>query len=83
MRFQPERSVRGVLLFESQRRLAKALRDWSGKRGFPLFDLAAFFDNLEAAYFCDECHLTMDNHRTLAEALAPVLSRKALLANAA
>jgi lysophospholipase L1-like esterase len=55
-----------------------ALRDWSGKRGLPLFDVAAFFDNLGAAYFYDECHLTEDGHRTLAEVLAPVLSREAV-----
>ncbi|HSF57530.1 MAG TPA: SGNH/GDSL hydrolase family protein [Candidatus Binatia bacterium] len=60
-----------------------ALRGWAGKRGLPLFDVAAFFDNLGAAYFYDECHLTEDGHRTLAEALAPVLSREALVPNAA
>jgi lysophospholipase L1-like esterase len=60
-----------------------ALRDWSGKRGVPLFDVAAFFSNLGAAYFYDECHLTNDGHRILAEALVPVLSREALVPNAA
>jgi len=60
-----------------------ALRGWAGERGLPLLDVEALFDSLGAAYFYDECHLTKDGHRTLAETLAPVLSREALLANAA
>jgi lysophospholipase L1-like esterase len=60
-----------------------ALRGWAGERALPLFDVEAFVDGLGAAYFSDECHLTTDGHRTLAEALAPVLSREALVPNAA
>jgi phospholipase/lecithinase/hemolysin len=48
-----------------------------------LLDVEALFDNLGAAYFYDECHLTKDGHRTLAKALASVLSREALLPDAA
>jgi lysophospholipase L1-like esterase len=60
-----------------------ALRGWAVERRFPLLDVEALFDNLGAAYFSDECHLTKDGHRTLAEALASVLSREALLPDAA
>lgn len=60
-----------------------ALRGWAGERRLPLLDVEALFDNLGAAYFYDECHLTKDGHRTLAEALASVLSREALLPDAA
>ena len=51
-----------------------ALRGWAVERRLALFDVEALFDNLGAAYFSDECHLTKDGHRTLAEALASVLS---------
>jgi lysophospholipase L1-like esterase len=60
-----------------------ALRGWAVERRLPLLDVEALFDNLGAAYFYDECHLTMDGHRTLAEALGSVLSREALLPDAA
>jgi lysophospholipase L1-like esterase len=56
-----------------------ALRGWAVERRLPLLDVEALFDNLGATYFSDECHLTGDGHRTLAEALASVLSREALL----
>jgi lysophospholipase L1-like esterase len=60
-----------------------ALRGWAVERRLSLLDVEALFDNLGAAYFSDECHLTKDGHRTLAEALASVLSREALLPDAA
>jgi hypothetical protein len=60
-----------------------ALREWAAKRRLPLFDVEALFDNLGAGYFSDECHLTKDGRRTLAVALASMLSRRALLADAA
>jgi len=59
-----------------------ALRGWAVEQRFPLFDVEALFDNLGAAYFTDECHLTKRGHRTLAEALASELSRRALLPDA-
>jgi lysophospholipase L1-like esterase len=60
-----------------------ALREWAVERRLSLLDVEALFDNLGAAYFSDECHLTKDGHRALAEALASVLSREALLPDAA
>jgi len=60
-----------------------ALRGWAVERRLALFDVEALFDNLGAAYFSDECHLTKDGHRTLDEALASVLSREALLPDTA
>ncbi|HXV78361.1 MAG TPA: SGNH/GDSL hydrolase family protein [Candidatus Binatia bacterium] len=54
----------------------ETLRGWAKKNGFVLFDVETLFDNLGAAYFNDECHLTKEGHRTLAEALAPVLLRE-------
>lgn len=54
----------------------EALRGWAKKSGLLLFDVEALFDNLGAAYFYDECHLTQEGYRTLAEALAAVLPRK-------
>jgi lysophospholipase L1-like esterase len=60
-----------------------ALRGWAVERRLALLDVEALFDNLGAAYFADECHLTKDGHRTLVEALASVLSREALLRDAA
>ena len=59
-----------------------ALRAWAVEQRFSLLDVEALFDNLGAAYFSDECHLTKEGHRTLAEALASVLSREALLPDA-
>ena len=59
-----------------------ALRGWAVERRLPLFDVEALFDNLGAAYFSDECHLTKRGHTTLAEALALGLSRGALLPDA-
>jgi len=56
-----------------------ALRAWAVERRLPLVDVETLFDNLGAAYFSDECHLTKRGHRTLAEALASELSRTALL----
>jgi lysophospholipase L1-like esterase len=60
-----------------------ALREWAVERRLPLLDVEALFDNLGAAYFSDECHLTKDGHRTLADALASMLSRETLLPDAA
>ncbi len=56
-----------------------ALRGWAVERRLPLFDVETLFDDLGAAYFSDECHLTKRGHRTLAEALASELSRGAIL----